>query len=241
MKNKALTYKFLFYIVIISFLFLNSCEKTIINVVDVNMNIVGNLGVSSAYLSYDTTVLSGAVEMAVIIGQFNISNVEQTGYIPGSDFPIFTYTASIEELYFDRDDKFNNKKEITFISSNGYIKASDYINDMQKSERAKKLGILDKDYNDNDYFICSWYDTIVYEPNKTYMIFLCDNGLGDYVQASDEYLYEISADNLLKNADKKTYDKTLAEFENELKTAVKNRKGELDQGLKEYFKKKNAE
>lgn len=247
MKKKSFMFTAILISMIISILTLNSCSKTaqnhdILSLQDeLEMNIVGNLGVSSPYLGYDTTVLSGAVEMAQLIGQFKINSVKHTGYTPGSDFPIFTYNATIEKIYFDRDGNFKEEQEITFISHNGYIKAIDYIGDMENYARAAKHGLLGQDYEENDYFMSTWFNSIVYEADKTYLIFICDNGVGDYIHASDEFIFEVADNNLLQNAEKNKYDDTLEKFEENLETAITNRKGELDQGLAAYFEKNNID
>lgn len=247
MKKKSFIFTVILISMIISILLLNSCAKTGQNQNEISlqeeleMNIIGNLGVSSAYLGYDTTVLSGAVEMAQLIGQFRINSVEHTGYTPGSDFPIFTYNATIEKIYFDRDGNLKEEQEITFVSHNGYIKAIDYIGDMANSARAAKHGLLDQDYEENDYFMSTWFNSIVYETDKIYLIFLCENENGDYIHASDEFIFEVDDNNLLQNAEKNKYGETLAKFEENLENAVINRKGELDQGLAAYFEKNNID
>lgn len=127
----------------------------------------------------------------VILGK--VTGIEDITYTEIGQFS-FQYTVEVVDILMDARDSMTIDDVLSVTSAEGILKARDAAAMVAGTSRAKKLGILQGEYADNEYILSSMYDAIPIEVGKTYLMFLTDEYLeneGVYAESGRMFLYEI--------------------------------------------------
>lgn len=127
----------------------------------------------------------------VIVGK--VTDIEDITYTEIGLFN-FQYAVEVTDLLMDARNSLTIGDRLSVTSSEGILKAADAAAMVADTPRAKKLGILQGAYADNEYILSSTYDAIPIEVGKTYLMFLSDEYLeneGVYAESGRMFLYEI--------------------------------------------------
>jgi hypothetical protein len=191
---------------------------------------------------YDTTTVEGATEMAKLIICGNIEDLVNISYDNDSDVPEFAYKVKIEKIYFDKDNLYKVGDYIEFGSMCGYVKANDLKKAVEDRPRAKKYNYLHENYGDNDYIRFVGFGNLAFDVNKRYIMFLSvtrssvDNKTMLFAPSTHIQNYEIKNTKARNDYRDLKFEFNLEYIENEINQAVKNRSGEIDIILEEYYK-----
>lgn len=105
----------------------------------------------------------------------------------------FRYEIEILDILLDVGDRLQTGDTVQITSSEGILKALDAAALIADTPRAKKLGILQGEYTEEDYIISSTWDAIPIEVGNCYLMYLDDDYLeseGVYAESGRSYLYE---------------------------------------------------
>jgi len=105
----------------------------------------------------------------------------------------FRYEIEISDILLDVGDRLEIGDTVQITSSEGILKAVDAAELIADTPRAKKLGILQGEYTDEDYIISSTWNAIPIEIGNSYLMYLDDDYLeteGVYAESGRSYLYE---------------------------------------------------
>lgn len=182
--------------------------------------------------AFDTTILQNSVEAAHLIIKGKIKALADVDFNDPSDLPAFLYDVEIEEVYYDRENKYKTDDVIKFYTLCGYLKANDYLKAVGNRPRAQKYKYLKDSYADNEYIRFLDFGEMAYEVGKEYILMLyCP--VSEYNPnkyngpASCTHLYEIDGDRVT-NTYKEKAEKKLSELVKEIKECVINRTGKYD-------------
>lgn len=113
-----------------------------------------------------------------------------------TDLGLFNFQYAVEVTYILMDirESIAVGDSLPVTSSEGIMKAADAAAMVADTPRARKLGILQGEYANNEYILCSTWNAVPIEVGKTYLMFLTDEYLeaeGVYAENGRMFLYEI--------------------------------------------------
>lgn len=106
----------------------------------------------------------------------------------------FEYSVEVLDIMLDVNNTLEAGDIISVTSSEGIIKATEAADMIKDTPRAKKLGILQGEYQENEYITSSTWNAIPIEVGKTYIMFITDRYLADegvYSESGRSFLYEV--------------------------------------------------
>lgn len=245
-KNTILLKRIMSYIFIILILIFSSCQNaelnsdTINEITEPEKIIIRTFGVKDNSLaSYivDFNNLEYITELSTQIMMLKVLSMDEAevGSLGNLNFQ---YTAEIMEIYLDTSGNFEVHDEIHFASNEGMMKAKDAAKLFEGSARAKKLGILQGEYADNEYIASSNYNAVPIEVGKTYIVYLSDEYLesdGSYTDIGRSYLYEVNTTNARMGYEDPIETKQTNDIISQIKEDIQNRTGRVDEiGPKAY-------
>ncbi len=150
----------------------------------------------------------------------------------------FLYSVEITDIYLDTKSSLKEGDIISVMTNHGILKASEAAAIVKDDPRAKKLGILQGEYQDNEYIRSSTWDAVPIEVGKTYIMFLTDEYLeneGVYADTGRKYLFEIDGRKVRSGREAAVDERTAKELLNEIKAQIKVRTGRVDEvGWSQY-------
>lgn len=151
----------------------------------------------------------------------------------------FTYSVTVEEILMDTHALLKIGDQIHMTSGEGIAKAADAAEIVRDTPRARKFGILQGTYGDDDYIVCSTWDAIPIEVGKRYLVFLTDEYLaneGVYAEDGYSYLYEIDGNTVRYGMDTLTDSRTAKELVAAVQEQIASRTGRADEvGASQYM------
>lgn len=144
----------------------------------------------------------------------------------------FTYEVEVIEVYLDTHDNLEPGDIITVSSSEGLVPAKEAAEIVSETPRAQKLGILQGEYNDNDYIRCSAWDAIPIEVGKTYLMYLDDCYLereGKYAESGRTYLFEYADNAVYQKRNMEDTGLSFHEILTQVKDHIDKRTGRADE------------
>lgn len=151
----------------------------------------------------------------------------------------FTYSVTVEEILMDTHELLTIGDQIHMTSGEGIVKAADAAEIVRDTERARKFGILQDTYGEDDYIVSSTWDAIPIEVGKTYLVYLTDEYLaneGVFAEDGYSYLYEIDGGEIRYGMDALTDSRTAEELVTSVEEQIANRTGRADEvGASQYM------
>lgn len=136
----------------------------------------------------------------------------------------FKYSVKVLDIIMDIDNSLSIGDIIPVSSSEGILKASEAAEIVKEDMTAKKLNVLQGEYDDNEYIVSSCWDAVPIEVGKTYIMFITDRYLeseGIYSESGRSFLFEYD-DQIIKHERSmvriaKSTNDIVAEIENQAK------------------------
>ncbi len=153
-------------------------------------------GTSMVYRFVDLSGPEAITEISSHIVMCKILSVEDVVFTDTAEFN-FRYSIQVEDILFDATSTLEIGDVISITSSEGIMKASEAAEMIGHTARSQKLGILQGEYGENDYILCSSYNAIPIEVGHTYILYLTDRYLeaeGVYAESGRSLLYEYTED-----------------------------------------------
>ncbi len=151
----------------------------------------------------------------------------------------FKYSVKVLDIIMDINDSLEIGDTITVSSSEGIMKASEAAELMKGNATAKKLNILQGEYNDNEYITSSTWDAVPIEVGKTYIMFITDWYLeseGLYSESGRSFLFEYDGQNVVHERSAVMSQKSTDDIVDEIKAQVELRTGRVDEvGAAQYM------
>jgi len=144
----------------------------------------------------------------------------------------FRYEIVISDIFLDVGDRLEIGDTVQITSSEGILKAADAADLIADTPRAKKLGILQGEYTDEDYVISSTWNAIPIEVGNCYLMYLDDDYLeteGVYAESGRSYLYEYHDQSVYSGRDMIKNDSTLTEIMETVGGYISTRTGRADE------------
>ena len=147
--------------------------------------------------------------------------------------------AGEKQVHTTPFDNINIGDIIPVTSSEGIMKASEAAKMIKDSPRAKKFGILQGKYNDNDYITSSTWDAIPIEVGKTYIMFITDRYYADegvYAESGRSFLFEVEEQSVYSSRAMTRNKKTTNDIVSEILAQIEVRTGRADEvGVDQYM------
>ncbi len=144
----------------------------------------------------------------------------------------FRYDIEILDILLDVGDRLQIGDTVQITSSEGILKAVDAAELIADTPRAKKLGILQGEYSDDDYIIASTWDAIPVEVGNCYLMYLDDDYLeseGVYAESGRSYLYEYHDQVVYSGRDMIKNESSLSEILETVSGYISMRTGRADE------------
>ena len=197
-----------------------------------------DLSGSMVSMAADINNIEAITEIATQIVICNVESMEDVSITETYDFT-FKYKVTITDILMDVNQKLEVGDTVIVSSSEGYLKASEAAAMIKDTPRAQKLGILQGEYQDNEYIRSSNWNAIPIEVGGSYIMYLEDRYLdsdGLYAETGREYLYEISGSKIYSERDKIKNDMTYKQIINMIETQISKRTGRADEiGVSKYI------
>lgn len=145
---------------------------------------------------------------------------------------VFYYTVAIQEVLYDRDQNKTVGEELIVSSTEGVLLANEAKALLANSLHAKKYGILQGEYGENDYIRCSYYDAIPIQVGETYLMYLTDRYYAEeavYAEIGQQYLYLCRDNTLYGGREGEKLSVTLPEMKKQVEKQMAQRTGRADE------------
>lgn len=217
--------------------FLSACNETYSPFS--GMNIVHEYGwedTSSLMASYTwNPALFDTVEVITeLSSQVVVCKIEKLNNVKINAFDElhYYYTVTIEEVLFDKDQIFKIGDQITVSSSEGILPANQAKALYENSAHAKKFGVLQGEYGENDYVRSSYYNGIPIQVGETYLMYLTDRYYKTekvYSENGGEFLYLCRGNAVYTGREGVKHSLTLSELKNQISAQLELRTGRADE------------
>ena len=187
----------------------------------------------------DVNNLEAVTELASHIIKCKVKSLDDITY---NDINLFNFKYSVEviDIMLDVNDTLKSGDIISVTSSEGIMKASDAAAMIKDTPRAKKLGILQDEYQDNEYITSSTWDAIPIEVGKTYIMFITDRYLADegvYAESGRRFLYEVEEQTAFSGRAMTADAKSTNDILNDIASQIELRTGRVDEvGAEQYIR-----
>jgi len=144
----------------------------------------------------------------------------------------FGYKLEILDILMDVGNRLQIGDTVRMISSEGILKAADAAELVADSPRAKKLGILQGEYTDEDYIISSTWNAIPIEVGNCYLMYLNDDHWeeeGVYTESGRGFLYEYHGQTVYSGREMTKSERTLSEIIGTVDRYIAGRTGRADE------------
>ncbi|MBE6657885.1 MAG: hypothetical protein E7604_05505 [Ruminococcaceae bacterium] len=144
----------------------------------------------------------------------------------------FCYEIEILDTLLDVGVRLQIGDTVRVTSSEGILKATDAAALVADTARAKKFGILQENYAEEDYIVSSTWNAIPIEVGNCYLMYLNDVYLekeGVYAESGRSYLYEYHGQTVYSGRDMIKNDLTLTEIINTVESYITMRTGRADE------------
>ena len=186
----------------------------------------------------DVNNLEAVTEISSHIIKCVIKSLDNVIYTDTDEFN-FEYSVEVVDIMLDVSSTLSVGDIIQVTSSEGIMKASEAAQMIKDSPRAKKFGILQGEYNDNEYITSSTWDAIPIEVGKTYIMFITDRYLADegvYAESGRSFLFEVEEQSVFNNRAMTMSTKTTNEIVSEILAQIAVRTGRADEvGVDQYM------
>ena len=211
-------------------------------------NVVQSLGGKEVMGSFvaDINNIEATTELSTQIVKCKILDMEKIDVYNTSNLN-FLFNAEIEEVYFDVNSGIDNKTsdslsagdKIVISTGDAVVKATVAAEALKGKSDAKFLTMQSEDYKENDYIVCSMWDSIPVEAGNSYILYLTDEFLeseGAYTEVGRMFTWGILNGDMYYGVDFIKSDMSLSEVEAQIAENVANRTGRVDQiGRNEYL------
>ncbi|MCQ2431397.1 MAG: hypothetical protein MJ175_02205 [Clostridia bacterium] len=186
----------------------------------------------------DVNNLEAVTEISSHIIKCEIKSLDNVIYTDTDEFN-FEYSVEVVEIMLDVSGTLAVGDIIPVTSSEGIMKASEAAKMIKDSPRAKKFGILQGKYNDNDYITSSTWDAIPIEVGKTYIMFITDRYYADegvYAESGRSFLFEVEEQSVYSSRAMTRNKKTTNDIVSEILAQIEVRTGRADEvGVDQYM------
>lgn len=186
----------------------------------------------------DVNNLEAVTELSSHIIKCKVKSLDDVTY---TDVNLFNFEYSVEviDIMLDVNDTLETGDIISVTSSEGIIKAAEAAEMIKDTPRAKKLGILQGEYQDNEYIISSTWDAIPIEVGKTYIMFITDRYLDDegvYSESGRSFLYEVEEQTVFSSRAMTINDNSTNDILSDIISQIEIRTGRADEvGATQYM------
>lgn len=242
MKNK----RFIYYLLALMMLLfmMSSCVTTSVSTNDSidDKIIVEEFGYVTPSMSSqiaDVNNLEAVTELSSHIIKCKVISLDDIKY---TDINIFNFEYSVEiiDILLDVNDSLDIGDVIPVTSSEGIIKATDAAALIKDTPRAQKLGILQGEYQENEYITSSTWDAIPIEVGKTYIMFVTDRYLADegvYSESGRSFLYEVSEQTVFSSRTMSMNERSTNDLLDDIFSQIELRSGRVDEvGASQYMR-----
>lgn len=182
--------------------------------------------------------LEAVTELSSHIIKCKIKSLDDITY---TDVHLFSFEYSVEviDIMLDVNGTLESGDIISVTSSEGIIKAAEAAAMIKATPRAKKLGILQGEYQDNEYITSSTWDAMPIEVGKTYIMFITDRYLADegvYAESGRSFLYKVEEQTVFSGRTMAANEQSTNAILNDIISQIEVRTGRADEvGATQYM------
>ncbi len=202
--------------------------------IDSEMIIVEEFGYTEPTMSNSIADVNNIEAVTELSSQVVLCTVKSLKSVSLNEINLFSFRYEVEilDIYMDTSDVLQKGDTIEVLSSEGLLKASKAAELVAGTERAKKYGILQDSYSENEYIRSSTWNAIPIEVGKTYIMYLEDEFLEDegvYAECGYSFLYQITDDTVYGERTMTVNSASKKQLISDIKDAIKNRTGRADE------------
>lgn len=198
---------------------------------------------SMGFAIADVNNIEAVTELSSQVVLCHVDSLEEVEFTDTNNFN-FRYKIEILDILMDTSEALQAGDIIEVTSSEGILKASEAAALIKDTPRAQKLGILQGEYQDNEYIVSSTWDAIPIEVGKTYVMYLTDRYLeseGVYAESGRSFLYEYSGKTIYSSRSMEKSDTSLAAVISDIEAQIALRTGRADEvGADQYMEELGA-